>query len=211
MSDLVSMLGQLRAVLAALEPADLTSGQCARLVAELSQAENACASARARVAHRAAASGAHRADGFRDAHEWMARRVGTSSSQARRDLETIAALPAHQATSEAVRCGAISLAQAGQVVSGAHGDTNSEADLLEIARTGSADAHRRGPQETSGANRPQRACGPSAQGAGVSPLARRARDDPVPRRARPGRRRESHEPDRRGNRPHPPRRPTGRR
>jgi len=127
---------ELRSSLGRLDPSQLAGEECVKLVSELAITEKACATARVRAAAQAAASGAHRQSGFRDAHEWMARQAGCSAAKARTALETERALSDHPATAAALSAGEISFEQAHQIVAGAAGDADSEFELLERARSG---------------------------------------------------------------------------
>src|SRR6266576_459221 len=90
--ELVGANRALRAALVAFDPDELSGPQCASLVEELAATEKACAVARARAAARAAACGSHKAHGFSDAAEWLARASGTTAGEAKAALETGAAL-----------------------------------------------------------------------------------------------------------------------
>ena len=137
---MIELMRQLRSLLAALDPAALAGDECVRLVSELAATENACASARVRAAAQAAATGAHRQSGFRDAHEWMARQAGCSTAKARAALNTEGVLGDHPSTAGALSAGEISFDQAQQIVAGAAGDADSELELLEQARSGGLQA-----------------------------------------------------------------------
>jgi hypothetical protein len=86
------------------------------------------------LAMRAAAAGVHRASGFVDADEWLARETGVSSTEARRALETAAVVEALPSTLEALAAGELSLAQAGEIAATEAVAPGSEAALLATAR-----------------------------------------------------------------------------
>ncbi|MCU1344164.1 MAG: protein of unknown function endonuclease, partial [Acidimicrobiia bacterium] len=137
---MVELMRQLRALLVGLEPGALAGAECVGLVSELALTEKACAAARVRLAVHAASTGAHRSTGFRDAHEWLARKAGCSSAEARSAMATASALADHPVTASAVAAGEISMEQSQHIVAGAAGDTGSELELLAAARTESLQA-----------------------------------------------------------------------
>lgn len=97
---------------AGFDPAAYSGEGCAELAEVLSRAEKACAGARARVAARAVACGAHKARGFADEAGWLARSSGTTLAEARDELRVGKALEALPTTLQAVSAGELSLAQA---------------------------------------------------------------------------------------------------
>jgi hypothetical protein len=116
--------------------ARLCSGEdCAAVVEELAATEKACAAARAAAAARAGECGAHRRKGFADAADWLARTTGTSTVEAKRELETARALDELPDTRAAVAAGELSLAQAHEVARTAAECPGSETELLGVAKT----------------------------------------------------------------------------
>jgi hypothetical protein len=124
----------LRDALVGFEPELLSGSDCASLAEELATTEKACAAARARAAARAADCGAHRARGFRDAHEWAARMAGSSAPEAKAALETAAALERCPETKEALIRGELSLGQAREITRTEATRPGSEAELVEAAK-----------------------------------------------------------------------------
>ena len=131
---------QLREALAAFEPELRSGADCAALVEELAATEKACAAARARAGARAAQCGAHRARGFVDAVDWLARTAGSSPGEARSALTTIAAVEHCPETKDALLSGELSLAQAGEIARTEALRPGVEAELLEVARHSSLGA-----------------------------------------------------------------------
>jgi hypothetical protein len=125
----------LQALLRTVDPALLTGEAAASLVGALATTEKVCAAVRARAAVRAVACEAHRALGFSDATDWLARLTGTSRPAARSCLGTASSLAALPATSAALDAGELSLAQAGEIASVAIDAPGSEGDLVAHART----------------------------------------------------------------------------
>jgi hypothetical protein len=118
--------------------AALYSGEdCAVVVEELAATQKACAAARALAAARAGECGAHRQKGFADAADWLARATGSSTVEAKTELETARALGDMPDTRAAVAAGELSLAQAHELARTESQCPGSEADLLAAARTGS--------------------------------------------------------------------------
>src|SRR5205807_4230167 len=106
-----------RRAAAAFDPALLSGDDCAALAAELAATEKACGAARARAAARATACGAHRTQGFADPADWLARVSGSSRGEAQATIDTVAtAAEACPRTNEALVSGALSLAQAREIV-----------------------------------------------------------------------------------------------
>jgi Domain of unknown function DUF222./HNH endonuclease. len=79
----------------------------------------------------------HRQKGFADAADWLARAAGTSTVEARMQLETARALEEMPDTRAAVTAGELSMAQASEVVKTEAACPGSEAELLAVAKAGS--------------------------------------------------------------------------
>jgi len=122
-------------VLAGLEPGLLSGADCARLAEVLAGAEKACAGVRLVVAARAVACGAHRAEGFSDGRDWLARQSGTTGARAGRELETARRLGDCPDTRAALQAGQISLDQAAEITGAQNETPGAEAVLLPVART----------------------------------------------------------------------------
>jgi hypothetical protein len=125
---LSELLVEVQEAAAAFEADRWTGDDCVRLSEELARAAKACTAASARAAARALECG-------RRDTEWVARTSGATPAQARESLSTTAALTECQATSEAVAAGAVSLAQAREIVRAEAAVPGSEGSLLEVAQT----------------------------------------------------------------------------
>jgi hypothetical protein len=125
----------LRDALVGFDPALSAGEDCAVVVEELAATEKACAAARALAAARAGECGAHRQKGFADAADWLARATGTSTVEAKTELETAKALRDMPDTRAAVATGELSLAQAHELARTEAECPGSEADLLPLAKT----------------------------------------------------------------------------
>lgn len=126
---------ELRQALASFDPAAVDGTECAALADELARTEKACAAARLLAVRHAAAGGAHRENGFTDAASWLARQGGTTTTQARHDLETAAGLDACQLTKQALLSGDVSLAQAHEITKAESESPGQETDLLNAAKS----------------------------------------------------------------------------
>ena len=125
------LVDELCASLVRFEPGCLTGAESVELAERLARAAKVCATASARAAARAAECGVARDGSDASVAEWMARVGGTTSGAARAALATVKAVESCPATRDALFAGAVSLAQAAEIVSvPAH-----EAELLEIARS----------------------------------------------------------------------------
>jgi hypothetical protein len=114
--------------LRAFEPDRWSGAECVALAEELAATAKACTAAATRAAARAVECN-------QGSVEWMARAAGSTPSQAREALSTVAALCECPATEEAVRAGVVSLAQAKEVVAAEAAMPGSEAALLKVATT----------------------------------------------------------------------------
>src|SRR2546422_1472910 len=134
-AGLVETAQALREALARFEPEVVSGDDCATVATELAAAEKACAAVRVRAAARAAACGVHRQQGFGDPEEWLARLSGSSTTEARRALDTVATLESCPATNKAVASGELSLDQAREIVKAEAARPGSEGPLLVKARS----------------------------------------------------------------------------
>lgn len=134
---MVSQAVALRAALRTVE-VEVLSGEAAALVAEeMARVEKASAALRAMAAARAADCGAHRAAGYADPDEWMARMTGESRSKARSDLATGSRLSDCPKTRKAATDGSLSLGQAEEITKTEREKPGSEGELLDKAKTSS--------------------------------------------------------------------------
>ncbi|HZQ80261.1 MAG TPA: HNH endonuclease signature motif containing protein [Acidimicrobiia bacterium] len=131
---LVELIRELRVALVAFRPETVSAQDCAVLVEELAATEKASAAARVRAAVRAGEAGVHRERGFADVSDWLARATGGSAGSAKAALETAAALDEQPAVKAAVEAGALSLAQARELVEAEAGCPGSGVELLDVAR-----------------------------------------------------------------------------
>ncbi len=96
------LLRDARAALADFQPDVYSAADRATLIDELAAAEKACAAARVCTAAFAASKGEHRAHGFVDAAEWVARAGGSTPREARAALDTVSAAAQCPETREAL-------------------------------------------------------------------------------------------------------------
>src|SRR3954464_8872610 len=129
------LFAECRRQLADLDPDVLSADQCASLVGELARLGKCCEAARARLAAKAAAGMAHVRRGFVDPADWLAGATGTTSTEARRAIDTAEGMTACPATAEAWRSGEISQAQASEIARTEAVRPGSEAELLDTAKT----------------------------------------------------------------------------
>jgi hypothetical protein len=141
-TELVARLGALREEVAALEFERFASESCAVLVEALAALEKSCGAAAVRAARHASAGGEHRVRGFADAHDWVATATGTTSSAAREALRTITEVEQCPEVRDALALGDVSLAQASEIVRTAAEVPGFDAELLDVARTGTLGAVR---------------------------------------------------------------------
>ncbi len=127
-------VGQVRALLAELDPACLSPAQAVRLVEEFAALERLAGAGRTLAAGRAAATGAWVGDGrHREFESWLAAVSGTSITAARTTVATAGRLRELPATADALRAGELSAAQVTEVAKAAAADPTAEAALLGSA------------------------------------------------------------------------------
>lgn len=117
------------------DPGYTSPEDCATLAEELARTEKACAAARLLATTRAVTHGAHRHRGFSDPASWFAHQAGTTTSQARRALETAAGLDECAQTKQALLAGEVSIGQAHEIVKAEKESPGQEDDLLSAARS----------------------------------------------------------------------------
>jgi hypothetical protein len=127
-TGLRELLADVRDAAAGFEADRWTGADCAELAEAWAVVAKACQAASARAAVRAVEC--NQGD-----VEWVARTAGSTPAQARDVLATTGALAACPATSEAVASGAVSLAQAREIVAAEAVAPGSEVELLEVAAT----------------------------------------------------------------------------
>ena len=118
----------------AFDAAGYAGADCAVLVRKFAQAEKALAAARVRAAARAAQCNEHRKEGFADPSEWLSRHAGTTSRDARCQLDTMKRLEVCPDTRDAVASGELSLGQADEIVRTEEEVPGSETKLLPLAK-----------------------------------------------------------------------------
>ena len=132
-SEAVSLRASMRAV-----EVDVLSGEtCALLAEEMARLEKASAALRAMAAARAADCGAHRAAGFDDADEWLAKMTGETRQTARSQLATGSRLSDCPKTRAAAVAGELSLGQADEITKTEREKPGSEDELVEKAKSSS--------------------------------------------------------------------------
>ncbi|MGH9041031.1 MAG: HNH endonuclease signature motif containing protein [Acidimicrobiia bacterium] len=134
---LLALAQALREALIAFDPKRHPGEDCVVLAEALAAAEKACATARVLASARAVECGAHRAMGFADGADWLARTAGTSTVQAKNELETARALDGMPDTGAAMAAGELSLAQAHELTRTEAECPGSESELLDVARRSS--------------------------------------------------------------------------
>jgi hypothetical protein len=142
MPGIAQLAKSLRDAAAAFEPGLHSGEQCAALVEEVAATRRACEALEARAAARVASLGTHRAAGFADAGDWLASRNGSTTRAARDALATIVAAEHCPHTNDALLAGAVSLAQAAEIVRTEREVPGTEAELLKLAQGASLGAVR---------------------------------------------------------------------
>lgn len=140
--SLSTLLRDARTAIVAFEPDVYSAAECGTLIDELAATEKACAAARVRAAAAASVRGEHRARGFVDAADWVARTSGSTPREAREALATVTAASQCPETHDALVAGELSLAEAGEITRTEAAVPGSEHDLLEAARMGGLGAVR---------------------------------------------------------------------
>jgi hypothetical protein len=109
---------------------------CFALAEVLAVAEKACAAVRMLAAARASEANIPRQAGYRDGSHWLALRTGSTTTQARQELDTAGRLSACPATQAALQSGSISIAQAAEIARSEAEDPGVESTLVDVARLG---------------------------------------------------------------------------
>ncbi|HXY91092.1 MAG TPA: DUF222 domain-containing protein [Acidimicrobiia bacterium] len=132
MSSTVAELAErLGCALREFDPGCSSSDECAELAELLAKTANACETASARAAARAAACGEHTRRGRPSAAEWMAKAGGTSTAAARSALKTLEQLRERPELHAELLSGEVSLSQAREIVDA---PVEHERELAELAR-----------------------------------------------------------------------------
>jgi hypothetical protein len=119
--------------LADADPERVTSAQAAAFVELFAEIERLGGAGRVLYAKRAAESTAWRDEGHRSAASWMAEKTKTGMGEAIASLETAEALRSLPSTSDALRRGELSIAQAREITGAASAHPGAEAELLQAA------------------------------------------------------------------------------
>jgi hypothetical protein len=123
-----------------LEPEQLTATEAMRLTRRVARCERQLAGIKTRLAGRVAETPVWKHQGHRSAAHWLAGESGTSVAEAVTVLETAARLCELPSTTEAVRAGSLSRAQAHAICDATDVAPYAEADLLALADRGSLKA-----------------------------------------------------------------------
>ena len=118
----------------ALEPDDIALAHAADVWSGFDRIERLAASAKTLLARRVAQAGAWKHSGARSAAEHLAKLSGTTTSSARRTLQTSQQLETLPALGNAMRAGELSAVQAGAVAEAASVDPGSERRLVALAQ-----------------------------------------------------------------------------
>jgi HNH endonuclease len=124
----------LRKVLRRFDPAALSGPECADVVRTLAVTEKVCAAARALAAARAVEEGSYRAEGFASGPKWLARHMGSTTSEARLALGTARSIEVCGEVKQALVAGEPSLAQANEIAISEVEVPGAEHDLVDLGR-----------------------------------------------------------------------------
>jgi hypothetical protein len=131
------IVGSLRSMVRDLDAGAMTATGAVALVDWFAEVERLVVAGKALAANAAAASETWRESGDRSAADWLAKRTGTTVTEARSVLDTAARLAPASATDAAFRAGELSLKQAEAVAAAAAADPGSEGALLDTAKRSS--------------------------------------------------------------------------
>jgi hypothetical protein len=121
-----------------VDPGGVTATDAADLLRRLVAIERLAGAGRLIVAAKAAEAGTWRARGHRSPQDWLAAEQGTSTGDARGDLETSKRLGACPKTEEALREGKVSPKQAQDITDASTADPTAEQDLLGLVEKGAS-------------------------------------------------------------------------
>ena len=135
-----------------LDPRLLSGKDAAKGVEVLARTVKICNAKRAQLAARAAECGEHRKAGHSRPADWLAKTTGTSTGEARRDLELAAKLEDHPETKAALDSGEVSLDEADEAIKTEETCPGSEGEILDEAkRNGLGAARNKGRRKRQGA------------------------------------------------------------
>jgi hypothetical protein len=121
-----------------LDPDSVTATDAADLLRRLVAIERLAGAGRLIVAAKAAEAGTWRARGHRSPEDWLAAEQGTSTGDARGDLETSQRLGDCPKTEDALRKGKVSPKQAQDITDASAADPTAEQDLLGLVEKGAS-------------------------------------------------------------------------
>ena len=136
LNELHSLVERARCLVGSFDPDALTGPDARRAVEDFVALEKYAAAGRLLAVGRLDETGAWFGDGtFRDLAAWLASISGTTVGAARGASDTARRLRALPASTDALRAGALSPAQADAISGAAKADPGAERDLLETAKT----------------------------------------------------------------------------
>jgi len=129
-----ALLGE---ITAGLDPELLGGAEAARLARSFAGFKSRCGALEGRLARRVATTRHFLAEGYRSPESWLAGETGESTGAARTALLTARACGELAGLQSALSAGEISGPQAAEVARAGLADPAAEAELLQVARTGS--------------------------------------------------------------------------
>lgn len=132
-TPLGELLGQIRSVVAEIDPEELDAIDAAQIVEQCAEAERLLAALRVLAAGTLQNKALWRREGFRSAAAWMASKTGAAVGPAIATLEMLEHLDHLPATAAAFRAGRLSEAQAREIVEAASLAPEAEEELLAAA------------------------------------------------------------------------------
>lgn len=134
---LSEMADGLRNILRDFEPERITTGQATEVLETAAEVERLAGSLKLLCAPRAAQSTRWAKEGHRSAASWVAEKTKGTFGEAIATIETAERLTELPATSQALKNGELSSAQAKEVATAAGSDHRAEQELLRVAAEGS--------------------------------------------------------------------------
>jgi hypothetical protein len=128
------VLGEVKQIVASLDPAVMTGVQAAAMVRDFAELERVAAAGRLLLAHRVEETRAWDRGGHRSAVEWMAAQTGGTLGSAKDALETSRNLADQPSLDEALRDGALSPEKAAAVSDAAKKAPGAEDELVGKAK-----------------------------------------------------------------------------
>jgi len=134
LSEVLDLRDRARALCARLEPTAVSLAEAPAVFDALTELDRLAGGAVLRMASRYEEAGAWKRAGARSPEDDIARKTGTGTGRARRQLSTSKRLRSQPKTDSAVRSGSVSPEQADEVSEGADASPAAEDDLLDTAR-----------------------------------------------------------------------------